>query len=498
VRAQRYEIGALRALGYAPGHIVISVLLVGLALVVCSVVPAAVIAIRVRDLFATAHGSAIGMPPMEYVAPIATLVTGTALALAVVLGAGLGPALRIARLAPHEAIRPQTTDAGLRIPGVVRLCERLARRTASGRYAVRELARRPWLALATGTAIAAATGGAIAFRVSSSSMGGLVDRMLARDRWDAAVDFRVPLGPVDVAAIAATPGLRSVEPILRGFVTVSLPDGPADYVVTGLAPDAALRRLHVVAGRGVFSGPDAPEAILSRGWGAARGVHAGDRLRVSAAGGAMTLEVVGLLNDVSLDEINVPLHVAQALIGKPQQASGLLAATDRSIAAVRSVLFQNPNVAQVSTMGEVVAATEDFVHMLKAVTAIGSWIQIAVAVLLLFSSLYMSFLERRGDYGLLQTMGYGHAAVTGMVMSEAIAVGVPALVAGVPVGIVFAIFLNAVMSDAWVEVPFVIAWRDVAWVLAHGLVLLPVAALPALRTLFDTDLPGLIRARGFG
>jgi ABC-type antimicrobial peptide transport system permease subunit len=148
-------------------------------------------------------------------------------------------------------------------------------------------------------------------------------------------------------------------------------------------------------------------------------------------------------------------------------------------------------------MSGLIASAEEFLSRIRSMTDAAGWIQIAIAVLLLFATVYMGFLDRRGEYGLLQAMGYRNREIIALVLIETACVGVPGLAVGVPIGFVFAAFLNFVLSRAWVDIPLIVSMADVMWILVPAVTCLPLAAMPALRNLLRTDLPVLVRAKGF-
>ena len=493
IQTQHAELGALFAFGYRPREVVGALLLLPAVLGVCAVPPGLALALVVRNLFTDAYAAAVGMPPPVHVFALGPLlVAGTIIAMTLVL-ATLRPVLRIARLEPHSAIRGTVRDGFT----TRTLIAGSAMHGLSVRYAIRDLMRRPRLTLATVAAIALAAGGAVGFRSILSATDAWVAQLARRDCWDAAVDFRVPLDAEETARVVATPGVQTAEPYLRGFAQVETRTGRTDYVVMGLPAPLTLRRFDLVAGH-MFSRPDAAEAIVNRGYGAAKDWQLGDRLTLLGPTHSTAVQIVGFTSEASIGEINVPLRLAQAILDKPGRASGLLVTSAQPLPQLRRALFRTGNVAQVSGLTEVLRGFTDYVAAGRELARLGCLIQLAIATLVLFAALHLNLLEHQSEYGTLAALGHGSGTMARVALIEVAGLTALGLLASVPIGGGFAIFLDHAMTVAWFDVPLTMHPTDIAWVAAYAIGLLPLAAIPGLYALQTTDLPTLLRAKGFG
>jgi putative ABC transport system permease protein len=496
MRGQERELAALSALGARAREIAASVLLLAGALAVAAIVPGILLTWVVRDAAARSYATTIGLPEVVGVFSLPMVAGAVAIALAVALAAALRPAVQAALRPPQRGIRA----AGAPGPAVLRRAEAALGRVVTGvagRAALRGLFRRPGSTLATVVAIACAAGSAVAFRGSLASFERVVAGLVARERWDAAVDFRVPLDAEETARIVRTPGIVRAEPYLRGFAAADLPGGAQDFAVVGLPPDLSLRRLRLAAGRG-FAGPQAREVILNRGFGAARDLRLGDHVRLRAGARRLDLVVVGLLSDASIGELYVPLAVARAFLAAPGGASGLFTTLDRPLDDVRRALHRTGNVARVFGKADVVAGADEYVKLARAEAEVTTGLQLAIAVLLVFTSLQLHVEERERDFAILRILGHRGRTIVAIGLLEVLAVGVLGLAASIPLGRWLAGVLARAMSTAWFEMPLVLHAGDWAKVFVPALLLLPLAAAPGLRRILTRNLAGVAGERELG
>ncbi len=501
VQSEQREIGALRALGWRPGEVVSPTVMLGLVLAALAVLPGAGLAYLIRAGVTAWSAGAIGLPEIRWSDGLRPLDEAVSIAFIVVSAAALVSAAGIARLAPSRAIRGEPYDQGFPrltpLAGVLERITSLGVRSFVTRSAVRELTRRLTLTLLTGAAIGLAGGTAIGLRSLASSLDGLTADLAQRDGWPATVEFRAPLGADEVRRLSLTSGVTRAEPYVRTFARVELADGPEDHVVVGVPPDVSLRGLRLAAGRSL-SDPAAPEALTNRAWAAARNLGLGDRLRMRAPDRETTVRIVGFVADLSSGEVLVPLAVAQELAGAPGKASGLLVASARPISALRTDLLSLPEVAGVFGRGELEGAVAHTVGIMHSAVRAAIALQVGIAALVLFLTLYPNLLERHGEYGVLRAIGYRDRTVGAIVMLDVAWMAVLALATCLPLGWASAYALNRLVGAGWLDLRLLLGLGDVASVVIPGLVLLPLAALPGLRAVLKADLPSAARMRAFG
>ena len=501
VRKQQAELGMLMAMGYPTYAVGTPVLLTALLLGLLAIAPGLAIALYLRGLIADSYAAVVGLPSIVRVADPEVLVVAAVVMVSVAAIAAAWPLRTLLRLAPHEAIRATNEEPPFSHVSVpVRWLERAGAvfgDAPAARYAARGLVRRRGRMLATCGAMAIALAMAIAFRTTMTSLERLTADLAARELWDATIDFRVPLDGAATARIAAGPGIAQAEPYFRTFVTLELPGGSEDYVALGVPPNLSLRRVRLESGR-LFSESGAHEALLSRSWGKAGNLRLGDHVRVRAPHREVDVEIVGFLGDVTLGEMLVPLALAQHLAERPDHASGLLVRTDQPIEELRPAMVATGVASRVFGKSEVEQSVQEALRMMWMLIGTAAWVDLGVGLLLLFSTMHASLLERMGDYGLLTILGHARRTIVGAVLLETLWLGAAAMVCSLPFALGFALLLNRLIGEAWFTVPLAMSWSDFSWVLIPGLALLPITAIPALREILRMDLTAVVRARQFG
>jgi ABC-type antimicrobial peptide transport system permease subunit len=118
-----------------------------------------------------------------------------------------------------------------------------------------------------------------------------------------------------------------------------------------------------------------------------------------------------------------------------------------------------------------------------------------VALAILINTMSMNILEREGEFATLMSLGYGRPALSGMVLTEVLAMGIAALALAVPIAVGIAILMNAELGRVWFRIDTVVTMRDLLASLLPPFLLFPLAALPALRHVFTLDIASVVRQR---
>jgi hypothetical protein len=88
-----------------------------------------------------------------------------------------------------------------------------------------------------------------------------------------------------------------------------------------------------------------------------------------------------------------------------------------------------------------------------------------------------------------------------MIASVYIELGIEAaaaLLLSVPISIALVDYLNDQFSALWPAVKTYLSLQDFLWIMLPALFVLPLAALPAVRTLVRMEIPDVLRSRAFG
>jgi hypothetical protein len=304
-----------------------------------------------------------------------------------------------------------------------------------------ELARRPARSATgvPGSVVAAGTAAAVAIVVGASGFGASLDRLtdspaLYGWTWDAMV-FDPPEAGDDVAGrIVDDPALDAVTAVRTRSVTV----GDRSVLTLGIEPLRGDILPVVTDGR---APADDDEAALGGKTLRRLDVDVGDTVAVSARGGTTRrLEVVGrVLFPVVNPDVSSSVDVGEGMV----LTAGGLEAVAGSVRPMSYLVDLAPGqgfAALAASYGQAFGPQQPpDVRNIERVGAIPSALAAVVAALgagMLAFGLAATVRRRRRDLAVLRTLGFDRRQVRWTVASQATTLVAPALLVGVPLGLV--------------------------------------------------------------
>jgi ABC-type antimicrobial peptide transport system permease subunit len=416
------EIGLLRAVGWRRGQVVRLVLGESLTLAVLggllgsALGVAAVSLLRVSISFLGSLGSTFS--PGLFLRAFATVI---------VLGfvGGAYPAWWASRLQPLEALRYEGGAAGTvssRLPGGMTLRNLWRRRTRTALT---------MLGIGVGIASIVALSGLLkgfSQGFTAIATGSSIDLMaIERDASDmsySTIDERVG------ARLSALPQVQGVAGI--GFAFTST-EKMFIFLMMGYNPrEFAMHHFKIVEGQPLATNH---QIIIGRQAAETMGLQAGDTLRVLNS----NFRVVGIYETgVAWEETGavITLRDAQRLAGRPHQVSmyGIKLKDPQQAAEVQGYL--NANFPEIS-----VSPTADFTENLPDIQSSNammgqiSFLAVLIGGVGMLNTMLMSVLERTREIGVLRALGWRRRQVIGMILQEALALGVIGGICGILLGI---------------------------------------------------------------
>ena len=499
--------GVQRALGFAPGRIAAQ-----------QAVEAAVVAVPAAALGITLGALVVARPAADLLAALNELGPGVALVppllvalLAVVLvvvSAATWPAWRAARRPPVEILRGGDLARPPRRGALARL--RRATPTASGRAAHRHLAARraPSSPAAIGGLFAlgmrfatAARGRWIAAVATIAVCAGVVTLMLAlaslleRLREDPGTvgkryQLAVTLDPELLGEARRIPGVDAVgerysvdaADSFRLGEPVRLVAYPGDHTEFENPPLAEGRRIR---------GPNEVEVGL--GMADALGLRPGSVLAAQIPdGGELRFRVVGVVRALENDGRIAWVRPDRLLEVRPDLSPQVVVRVDSGAdpAQVTRRLVELG-----ASLGRVGAAQTDNAAFLAVLAAVLRGVGLAVGLVCLYAlvqALTVTARERRGAVALLRALGADGPSVGLVLAGAAIAVAIPAAIAGIVLEMVAFGPLVARLAAGFAALPLAPTLGQIALVIG-GLLLLAVlaTALVARRVLREPVVAGL-------
>jgi len=304
--------------------------------------------------------------------------------------------------------------------------------------------------------------------------------------------------PRTLQAIRALPDVEAAAPVSERRLLVSTAPGENEQVFTllvlGLDPevDAEVRPPDVAVGV-PLSANSPTDALVPASWAARHGLGLGDELLLGGRRQGMpALRIIGLLPDsglAALDGGDVLILSRATLddafeIPAPIRSIDLVLAVDDIEAAVARVTatLEEPFVVETAddAAARLAAAQTGFV----GVALLFGLVALVVGAFLVGNTLAMTVGERTRELGLLRAAGTTSRQVLGIVLRQALALGVVGGLVGVVAGVLLAMamigFLSSTRAVLVAGIPLPIAGMLIAFGLGL-LVTLAGAIVPALR-----------------
>jgi ABC-type lipoprotein release transport system permease subunit len=415
------EIGVLRSLGWRQGQVLLLILGESLALSLLGGLAGVVLGVAAVYLLG---GSIPFMGALG--ARFSFGLFARALVTVVVLGivGGAYPAWWASRLLPLEALQYEG-GGGARVPRF------LPGMTARNLWRRRTRTMLTTLGVGVGIAAIIALGSitrgmaVMLTDVMTSSQAELMAIQAdVSDTSYSAVDERV------VARIAALPDVEAISGVI---ITMSSAEKMPMLILFGYNPhEFAIRHFRIIEGKPLAA---SHQVIVGRQAAEAMGVGVGDTLRLLES----TFRVVGIYETgVSYENsgVVISLREAQALAGKPHQVTWvLIKLRDPGRAEeVRDYLEANfPEIAP-SLTSKFVEAMPDMKTSNEMVGQI-SFLAVFIGAVGMLNTMLMSVLERTREIGVLRALGWKRRHVLGMILQEALAVGLVGGVCGILLGL---------------------------------------------------------------
>ena len=497
VATQRGEIAALKAFGYTDWEVGRHFLGFAAAAVVLGSLVGIAAGAWLGSGYTGLYMNIFRLPSLRFQLDVWSAVLAVGASGAAALTGALAAVRGAVRLAPAEALRPESPERYRPL-----LLERLgfgALLSPAVRMVLRHIERRPMRAASTivGVALALALlAGSMALFDAAFYMADLQFRLTQRE--DLTVTFH-HARPASVRhELARIPGVLAVEAFRVVPVRVRGGSVVRTVPVTGMAHDATLHRLVDQHGN-IFRMPPAG-AVLTTGLARLLGVERGDTLRLELLerGGAVRTTVVAALADELFGAtVYMDPRALDRLVGEGALVSGANLRIDpRAERAVMERLKRLPAVAGAASRQALIAAWDR--QMLESIRLSGSLI-VACAIVIALGAVYngarIALSERGRELASLRVLGFRRREVAALLFGEQAALTLAALPLGIALGAALTTLIARAFEGETQRFPVLVSAPTYGGAIAVVLAAATFAGLLLRRRLNRMDLIAVLKTR---
>jgi len=320
-----------------------------------------------------------------------------------------------------------------------------------------------------------------------------------------------------IARVAEAPGVRAAAGMLETFIP--LVDGPAeslyllgiDFLGSPVWRAQFPRDALDIPDELVFiSRPDS--VVVTRAFAARRALHLGDSIRVVAPDGERTLQVRGLLDDVSTARLFggavaiMDLPAAMRLLRREGAVDRILVTlsddTDRDVVRERLAATLGPAVEVTTPEGRGEQA-EKLLASLRVMLATASFLALVVGGFIVYHTVAVAVSQRRRQFALANAVGIPRQVLRRVCMLETLGLAAVGVVGGLALGhalgALVAPLVGTAASEIWLRVDaaqHAQSLRDVVIASAMGVAAALVAGVLAIRLTFRAPTVEALRPVG--
>ena len=497
VKAQRQQIGVMKALGYGSGQIMLHYTGYALAVALLGALLGSLLGLGLATVMSQAYALYFNLPQSIGGVNLTAILSGLFLSLGVSLIAGLTASRGVAVIRPAESMRPEPPVGTGRV--VLEQWNWLWRRLdPAWKMSLRTINRKRGRFAVTMVGVVFGVG----LLVMSLFFNDAIDYMVKKhfyeeQRYDLLVRFNGPVKDHELLNLSRLDGVTKTEPVLEIPVKLSINGRSEDDLLVGVPQALTLKKLVNDTGEPL---PYPEEGILiSRSTADKLGARSGDRVELETLLGLgparrAEVKITGINRQLVGSGSYISLEQANRILQESGVVSGAMLKVDPGkTAMVEQQLGDMTGVSSISSLRKELAnLNQNMDSMVYSLT-----IMIVFAVLLGFAIVYnssvISFAERRRELATLRVLGFTTQEISGLLLKENILQSLLGVALGLPFGLYLSKWYVKAASTDLYTIPVIIYPQTYLFSALGGVCFIMVAHLLAVRGVKQIDMVEVLK-----
>jgi putative ABC transport system permease protein len=497
VQTQRDQVAVLKAFGYTNAAIGLHYLELAMSAVFLGTLLGVAGGVWLGLQLTTLYKDFFHFPRLTYVLePSLVAIAVGVSALAAALGA-LSAVRSAVSLPPAEAMRPEAPPrfhAGwIERSGLRRWL------TPASRIVVRNLDRRRGKAVMSILGVAMATAILVVGRYSFDAIDFIMKFQFGTlQREDVTVPFYLARGSTALHSLARLPGVLAVEPFR--LVPVRLVHGHREkrLALTGVDPDAELRRMVDAKGRVVPLPADG--LVMSSKLAEMLGAKEGDEITVEVleeSRPVVRVRLAGTFDDLVGISAYIDRHALNRLLREGHSVSGAYLQVDpRQAERLYADLKKTPAVAGVTIRAAMLQGFEETIARSMTISNVFMiFFACVIAMGVVYNGARIALSERGHELASLRVLGFTRREVGLMLVGEQAILTAVAVPFGFALGWFFCLLISRAYDTELYRFPVVLTSRTFGFAFLVIAAAAAISSLLVLRRIATLDLVGVLKTR---
>ncbi len=499
VKAQRLQIGIMKALGYGNRQIIMHYAGYALAVSAAGALLGSLLGLVLASTISQTYARYFNLPEAIGGVNARALWYGLVLSVSVGLLAGLTAARGVMAVNPAESMRPEPPRGAGQT--VLEHWGALWRRLGPAwKMTLRAVARNRLRFGVTLVGTVFAVGMLVVSMFANDAIDYILQRHFYREQsYDYLVRFTAPVKESELLNIARLEGVYKAEPLLEIPVKMHFRNRERDDVLVGLSPGAALKTVTGVDGRPLAL-PGEGMLVSSR-TAQKLGLRVEDRVTVETLLGIgparrAEVKVLGVSRQLVGDASYVSLDLANRVLRERGLVSGVMLRVDPGRAAgVEQALNDMTAVSSVLSRRQELENFQQNLDSMIYFTAVMVAFAVVLGFAIVYNSSVIGFAERRRELALLRVLGFTGREVSGLVWRESLLQAVLGVALGLPAGYLMVLGYARAISSELYSLPAVVYPATYLLAALGGLLFVAGASLLATRGVSRLDMVDVLKNR---